>query len=69
MRWRFWRRRPAQPSDDVVNAMERADKELKHSRAQAGRADEAVRQAHEVLRRTGRFTSEIDRALRLRGYP
>jgi len=47
--------------------MQRAHEELRNSRVQASRADEVVQQAQEVVRRTGRFTREVDQALRLKG--
>lgn len=65
MRWPFMRR-PA-PDDRLQVAKDRAEDQLQQAREQGPRVEEAVRQAQGVLQRSGRFTREVDRVLRLRG--
>lgn len=65
MRWPFTRR--PTPDDRVQAAKDRAEDQLQQAREQGPRVEEVVRQAQGMLQRSGRFTREVDKALRLRG--
>lgn len=69
MRWWPFRRREIRPHNQATEALRQAEGELQKAHDQDTRAEEAVRYAREVVRRTGNFTRDVDRALRLRGVP
>lgn len=65
MRWPWWRREP-RPDERVEQARSEAEGQLQRAQEQGPRVEEVVRQAEGVLARSGRFTREVDKALKLR---
>lgn len=63
--WPPWRRRDGD-GEQAQEALAKARGELERAQQQDSRVGEVADRALDVARRTGRFTSDVDRALRLR---